>query len=143
MNSSLAFSVALSITKAVAMDCEMVGVGEDGRDSIVARVSIVNSFGVCIYDKFVLPTETVTDYRTRFSGIRPEDLQEGTATCVGVCIPFSCATGKAVPFKQVQKEVADILKGRVLVGHAVHNDLQVDSATPQSRILMAKMCFRC
>lgn len=25
----------------------------------------------------------------------------------------------------VQKEVADMLKGRVLVGHALHNDLKV------------------
>ena len=32
-------------------------------------------------------------------------------------------TGKE--FEVVQKEVADILKGRVLVGHALHNDLKV------------------
>jgi len=28
-------------------------------------------------------------------------------------------------FKTVQKEVADILKGRILVGHALRNDLKV------------------
>jgi len=28
-------------------------------------------------------------------------------------------------FKTVQKEVADILNGRILVGHALHNDLKV------------------
>ena len=56
----------------IAMDCEMVGVGEDGSDSILARVSIVNHFGHCIYDKFVKPTERVTDYRTKVSGVTPE-----------------------------------------------------------------------
>ncbi|KAG5272873.1 hypothetical protein AALO_G00170220 [Alosa alosa] len=95
------------VTRAVAMDCEMVGVGPDGEESILARCSLVNQFGKCIYDKFVRPTEKVTDYRTAVSGIRPEDISEGEN------------------FKQVQKEVADILEGRILVGHAIHNDLRV------------------
>ena len=42
----------------------MVGVGEKGSDSILARISIVNQFGNCVYDKFVKPTEEVVDYRT-------------------------------------------------------------------------------
>ncbi|KGL77465.1 RNA exonuclease 4, partial [Tinamus guttatus] len=95
------------LTRAVAMDCEMVGVGPKGEDSIVARVSIVNQFGKCIYDKYVKPTEEVTDYRTAVSGIRPENIKTGE------------------DFKVVQKEVADILNGRILVGHALHNDLKV------------------
>ncbi|NXL58956.1 REXO4 exonuclease, partial [Chordeiles acutipennis] len=95
------------LTRAVAMDCEMVGVGPKGEDSIVARVSIVNQFGKCIYDKYVKPTEKVTDYRTAVSGIRPENINTGE------------------DFKTVQKEVADILNGRILVGHALRNDLKV------------------
>ncbi|NXA03183.1 REXO4 exonuclease, partial [Sapayoa aenigma] len=95
------------LTRAVAMDCEMVGVGPKGEDSIVARVSIVNQFGKCIYDKYVKPTEKVTDYRTAVSGIRPQNINTGE------------------DFKTVQKEVADILKGRILVGHALRNDLKV------------------
>lgn len=55
----------------------MVGVGFDGEDSIVARVSLVNRFGKCIYDKYVKPTERVTDYRTKVSGIRPKDIENG------------------------------------------------------------------
>ncbi|KAH0615375.1 hypothetical protein JD844_004557, partial [Phrynosoma platyrhinos] len=97
------------LTKAVAMDCEMVGVGPAGEESIAARVSIVNLFGKCIYDKYVKPTEKVTDYRTAVSGIRPEHLKAGE------------------DFKVVQKEVASILRGRILVGHALHNDLKVQS----------------
>nr|XP_034958109.1 RNA exonuclease 4 [Zootoca vivipara] len=95
------------LTKAVAMDCEMVGVGPTGKDSIVARVSIVNLFGKCVYDKYVKAMEKVTDYRTAVSGIRPENLKTGE------------------DFKIVQEEVASILKGRVLVGHALHNDLKI------------------
>ncbi|OPJ67707.1 RNA exonuclease 4 [Patagioenas fasciata monilis] len=95
------------LTRAVAMDCEMVGVGPKGEESIVARVSIVNQFGKCVYDKYVKPTEEVTDYRTAVSGIRPENINTGE------------------DFKTVQKEVADILKGRILVGHALRNDLKV------------------
>ncbi|KAM9271596.1 RNA exonuclease 4 [Morus bassanus] len=95
------------LTGAIAMDCEMVGVGPKGEDSIVARVSLVNQFGKCIYDKYVKPTEKVTDYRTAVSGISPENINTGE------------------DFKTVQKEVADILNGRILVGHALHNDLKV------------------
>ena len=46
----------------------------DGDDSILARVSIVNHFGNMIYDSFVKPRESVTDYRTSVSGVRPKDL---------------------------------------------------------------------
>lgn len=95
------------LTRTVAMDCEMVGVGLDGEESMLARVSIVNLFGKCVYDKYVRPTERVTDYRTAVSGIRPDDIKNGEA------------------FKDVQAEVAEILRGRTLVGHAVHNDLKI------------------
>nr|XP_040032173.1 RNA exonuclease 4 [Gasterosteus aculeatus aculeatus] len=95
------------LTRAVAIDCEMVGVGPDGEESILARVSIVNHFGKCIYDKYVKPTEKVTDYRTFVSGIRPADIKDGEDSQV------------------VQREVADILQGRIVVGHALHNDLKI------------------
>lgn len=95
------------LTKCVAIDCEMVGVEENGKDDMVARVSLVNGYGECIYDKFVKPMEPVVDYRTFVSGVRPKDLENGE------------------DFKVVQKEVADILKGKQLIGHALRNDLKV------------------
>lgn len=100
----------VKITKTIAIDCEMVGVGENGKDSILARVSLVNTAGQCFYDKHVVPTEKVTDYRTAVSGVRPDDLKEENG---------------AISFTRVQKEVTEFLDGRILVGHAVHNDLQV------------------
>jgi RNA exonuclease 4 len=91
----------------VAIDCEMVGIHDDGQASMLARVSIVNSKGETIYDKFVKPTESVTDYRTPVSGIRPEDIENGEI------------------FTKVKKEVLQILKNKLLVGHAIEHDLKV------------------
>ena len=97
----------IRLTKVIGIDCEMVGVGRRGEDSILARISLVNHFGNCIYDKFVKPTEKVVDFRTSVSGIRPTDIADGA------------------DFKKVQHEVAEILRGRVLVGHSLKHDLRV------------------
>jgi len=91
----------------VAIDCEMVGIHSDGKGNMLARVSIVNSKGETIYDKFVKPTEKVTDYRTPVSGIRPKDIEHGEI------------------FIKVKKEVAQILKNKLLVGHALEHDIRV------------------
>lgn len=55
----------------------MVGVGEKGKSSALARVSIVNFYGEVILNKYVKPTREITDYRTEFSGITPELLVNG------------------------------------------------------------------
>ena len=66
-----------SVTEFLGIDCEMVGVGHF-KISALGRVSIVNEFGFCVYDTFVNPLEEVTSYNTQFSGIRAEDLVDGT-----------------------------------------------------------------
>lgn len=91
----------------LAMDCEMVGTGEDKRGNMLARVSIVNALGECVYDTFVKPTMTITDYRTAVSGVRSDDLVT------------------APDFQVVRKKVLETIRGRILVGHAIHNDLIV------------------
>lgn len=94
-----------SVTDAVAMDCEMVGVGQ-GNKSALGRVMLVNKWGNVIYDEFVRPMERVVDFRTKISGIRPRDLR------------------KAKDFCTAQKKVAELIHGRILVGHALSNDLK-------------------
>ncbi|PYI02551.1 Nop53-domain-containing protein [Aspergillus sclerotiicarbonarius CBS 121057] len=99
-------STTTELGKYVAMDCEMVGVGPNpDHDSALARVSIVNFNGDQIYDSYVRPKEMVTDWRTHVSGILPKHMIE------------------ARTLEQVQKDVTNILDGRILVGHAVSNDL--------------------
>lgn len=96
----------LSITDVIAMDCEMVGVSPLGNKSALGRATLVNKWGNVIYDEFVRPVDRVVDFRTQISGIRPRDLK------------------KAKDFRAVQKKVAELLKGRILVGHALRNDLK-------------------
>lgn len=91
----------------LSIDCEMVGIGIDGSESSLARVTVVNFYGAVQMDEFVRQKERVVDYRTRYSGIRPSDM-------------FG-----AKPFEEVQKQVSDLLQDRILVGHAVYNDLKV------------------
>ena len=61
----------------VALDCEMVGVGPMGAESILARVSVVNYFGAVLLDEFVRQKERVTDWRTQWSGVRAKDMING------------------------------------------------------------------
>ncbi|XP_024544056.1 RNA exonuclease 4 isoform X2 [Selaginella moellendorffii] len=96
-----------SVTKVLAMDCEMVGVGFEGKKSVLARISLVNEHGNIVYDEYVKPMEFVTDFRTHVSGIRYKDIKNGKA------------------FATVQQEVSDLLSGRILVGHALHYDFKV------------------
>ncbi|XP_040900350.1 interferon-stimulated 20 kDa exonuclease-like 2 isoform X2 [Toxotes jaculatrix] len=94
-------------TKYLAIDCEMVGAGPKGRISQLARCSIVSYEGDVVYDKFINPAMPVTDYRTRWSGIRRSDL------------------AKATPYSDARKEILRLLMGKVVIGHAVHNDFKV------------------
>jgi len=96
-----------SLTKVVALDCEMVGVGLNGRQHALARVSMVNDKGDVIYDTHVAVKEQVTDYRTFVSGIHWYDIKD------------------APSFESVRQKVAAILKGRILVGHTLKSDTSV------------------
>ncbi|CAG8545476.1 11859_t:CDS:2 [Acaulospora morrowiae] len=103
----LAHGNKAKIGKYIAIDCEMVGVGPGGESSALARVTVVNYHGVVILDKYVRPVERVTDFRSEISGITPKLL------------------AKSHEFKQVQREVADVIKDRIVIGHALHHDFRV------------------
>lgn len=66
----------VSVTDLLGIDCEMVGVG-NFKISALGRVSLVNEHGFCVYDTFVNPLEEITDYCTKYSGIRAENLVDG------------------------------------------------------------------
>ncbi|VDK54396.1 unnamed protein product [Anisakis simplex] len=79
----------------------------DGNEDVLARVSMVNMNGECIYDKYVKPKQFITDYRSQVSGIRPSSLVNGES------------------FEKVQQEVHKLLADKIVVGHALQNDFRV------------------
>ncbi|KAF9015081.1 hypothetical protein BDQ17DRAFT_1229133 [Cyathus striatus] len=97
----------------LALSCSNVGVGPGGTTSMVARVSIVDYRGSVVFDKYVAPTmdvrRAVTDYRTSATGITQAHLYSGDAWA----------------FSVVQQYVASLIKGKILVGHSLWNDLSV------------------
>lgn len=97
----------VQVGKYVAIDCEMVGIGENGYESALARVSLVDFHGRQVYDSFVRPKERVTDWRTHVSGVSPKHM------------------ASARGFDEVQDQVAELLEGRILVGHDLKHDLQI------------------
>lgn len=95
----------VEIGQFLAIDCEMVGVGGEEDRSVLARVSLVNFHGTQVYDSFVKPKEFVTDWRTHVSGVSKKNM----------------ATAR--PFDEVQEQIAELLKDRILIGHAIKHDL--------------------
>ncbi|KIH92266.1 hypothetical protein SPBR_02948 [Sporothrix brasiliensis 5110] len=120
----------LAVGKYIALDCEMVGVGADGRDDALARVSVVDFFGRQVYDSFVKPQagQRVTDWRTHVSGVSARHLR------------------LARPFEEVRTAIEDLLRGeddvggakketRILVGHDVKHDLTVLGLSHPPRLI--------
>ena len=95
--------------KYIAIDCEMVGVGTDGIKSVLARASVVNWEGTVLLDTFVRVPERVTDFRTFVSGVRPKDIAPKNEN--------------AMDPETVRKTVGELLMNKILVGHALKNDL--------------------
>jgi RNA exonuclease 4 len=91
----------------VALDCEMVGIGSSGRQSALARVSLVNWDGDVLVDTHVQVPMKVTDYRTAVSGILPKHI----------------ARTKAMDPVECREKVAALLQDKILVGHSLSNDL--------------------
>ncbi|KAJ0396776.1 hypothetical protein ATCC90586_008016 [Pythium insidiosum] len=111
-------------SKIIAMDCEMVGVGLSGRQSVLARCSIVDFDGNVLYDKTVRPVEKVTDFRTHVSGIRARTLKN------------------AIPFQQCLKEVGKLFKDKIIVGHALKNDFKALMFTPPKHLIRDTAKYR-
>jgi DNA polymerase III epsilon subunit-like protein len=120
-----------------AVDCEMV---ETRLGSELARISIVNEALECIYNTYVKPECPVVDYRTKYSGLSEEILEDVTTT-----------------LQDVQTSLPSLLPSNsILVGHSLENDFHamrfkhpfvVDTsmiftplATPTSKPSLRRLC---
>lgn len=90
----------------LAIDCEMVGTGRNGKQSALARVSIVDWDLQVVFDTYVKVKDRVTDYRTSVSGIRAKHLKGPNA----------------MNFRECRKHVEDLLTDKIVVGHGLEND---------------------
>lgn len=90
----------------IAMDCEMVGIGPYGEISSPACVTMIDWDGRVIFHAYIRQTEPVTDYRTHVSGITESILEKAKLS-----------------LEECRAIVSQHLYNRILVGHALKNDL--------------------
>ncbi|KAK7064292.1 hypothetical protein R3P38DRAFT_36602 [Favolaschia claudopus] len=93
----------------IALSTVCVGVGPGGTTSMIARIVVVDFQGTPLLDKFVRPTMEVVDYREATTGIKSWQL-------------FS---KEAVAFNVLQQYIANLMRGKIVVGHGIWNDLSV------------------
>lgn len=74
----------------------------------VARVTLINSLGLTVFDTYVKPTSIIKDYRTEFSGITEEIMQKTTITLKQVIMTLK---------RLISKET-------ILIGHSLDSDLK-------------------
>lgn len=94
-----------AISSYVALDCEFVGVRND--QSALGRCSIVDYHGNIVCDIYARPTDPITTYRTRWSGITRTHMS------------------RAIPIESALSQISDIIQDKIVVGHAIHNDFRV------------------
>ena len=92
----------------VAIDTEMVQCQAANGELVLicAQVSIIDLYGNILLDTHAKPELTVVDYKTVHSGITAENLESAPALAA------------------VRKTVLRLIRNKLLVGHAVHNDLR-------------------
>ena len=95
--------------KYIALDCEMVGIGAGGKQSALARVSMTDWDHAVLLDTFVQVPDRVTDFRTHVSGVRAADIK--------------AKNDAAMELHACRLKVGEMLRDKILVGHALKNDL--------------------
>lgn len=110
------------LTEKIAIDCEMM---RSNIGQVLGRVTVVNYESQVIFDTFVCYPQPVkiTDTHKKYSGIDWTDIDPQNG---------------AQPFDKVQAQLAELLRGRIVVGHDIQKDLKVILMDLQSHILRTR-----
>ncbi|CAK9435514.1 uncharacterized protein LODBEIA_P02410 [Lodderomyces beijingensis] len=95
-----------SQSRIFALDCEFCKANDV---SVLTRISLVDFDGDVVFDELVKPTEEITDYVTRYSGITEELLKDVVTTI---------SDAQDLFLRHVHSE-------DILVGHSLESDLRV------------------
>ncbi|KAK1933427.1 exonuclease family protein [Babesia divergens] len=101
--------------KLLAMDCEMVSTSEGTE---LARITIVDPLFNVVVDSLVKPTNPITNYRTVYSGITAECLEDVTVSLADV---------KAFLARIIDSET-------ILIGHSVNYDLSLHTVQTKMQL---------
>ncbi|KAL2864961.1 ribonuclease H-like domain-containing protein [Aspergillus lucknowensis] len=99
--------------KIVAIDCEMVGIGPTNTSYLGQIVAVDVLTGETILDICVNPPESITSWRTRYSGLSPSTFKTYGARNRLV---RGVQGAQAALFRLIDRDT-------ILVGHALQNDL--------------------
>jgi len=129
-----AVSIRKTRRKAIAIDCEMVGVANN-RSELALLCAIDCLTGETLINSFVYPNEVILDWRTGVSGVSPTVMDaakaEGTALA-------GWEAARALLFRHVDTNT-------VIVGHSLNHDLRVlrisHTKIVDSSILAAEAVF--
>ncbi|XP_029654088.1 apoptosis-enhancing nuclease-like [Octopus sinensis] len=86
--------------------CRNFGVTSSSHVNTIARCTVLDFSGNVLLDQYIKPEEQITDYRTPYSGISEIHMKE------------------AIPYKDARETIWNLIKGKVVVGHALDNDFQ-------------------
>ncbi|KAJ4344354.1 uncharacterized protein N0V89_012094 [Didymosphaeria variabile] len=113
------------LTEKIAIDCEMM---RSNIGQVLGRISVVNYESETIFDSFVYYPEpiNITNTDEEFSGIGWNDIDPQNG---------------AQPFSEVQTQLIELLRDRIVIGHDIQKDLKVISMDLPAHILRLQSAF--
>eukprot|EP00929_Paragymnodinium_shiwhaense_P082802 TRINITY_DN43822_c0_g1_i2.p2 TRINITY_DN43822_c0_g1~~TRINITY_DN43822_c0_g1_i2.p2 ORF type:complete len:254 (+),score=62.09 TRINITY_DN43822_c0_g1_i2:64-825(+) len=117
--------------RVVALDCEMAGVGNRGRKSVLVRVSVVGRSGEVLMDVLVRPSGPVTDWRTHVTGIDAQSYE----------VPTGDLPSEVLCEEEAVARANSLLDAAVVVGHDLRHDFKLLGRHHHRHLLLRDTAF--